>query len=265
MDSVIALLLGVLQGIIEWLPISSTGQLIVVMMNLANIEWSTAFALAFYLHLGTMLAVVVKFNSHIKNMILTLPKFKENELSTFLIISTIFTAATGLPLYLLLKDYFGRQHGDVITGFIGLFLILTGIIIYLSKKKVGKAGSKKIKGSNKWDMIIAGAAQGVAVLPGFSRSGMTIASLIARGFNQEDALLISFLMSIPAVIGIVILEVCFVGIEAIGLSSIIIGILAAFLVGYLTIETLMRFAKKVRFDVFCIVFGTIAVLIFFVL
>ena len=250
---------------IEWLPISSTGQLIVVMMNLANIELRTAFALAFYLHLGTMLAVVVKFNSHVKNMILTLPKFRENELSIFLIISTIFTAAAGLPLYLVLKDHFGRQHGDVITGLIGFFLILTGIILYMSKGKAGKKGSKKIKDSNKWDMIIAGAAQGVAVLPGFSRSGLTTASLLARGFNQEDALLMSFLMSIPAVIGIVILEVCFVGIEAIGLSSILIGILAAFLVGYLTIETLMRFAKKVRFDVFCIVFGMIAVLVFFVL
>lgn len=265
MDSVIAILLGVLQGIIEWLPISSTGQLIIVMMNLANIEWSTAFAFAFYLHFGTMLAVIVKFKFHIKDIIFTLPKFMENRLSLFLVLSTIFSAAAALPLYILLKDHFGRLHGDVITGLVGLFLILTGIILYLSKNKAGKTGRKTIGNSNKWDMVIAGIAQGIAVLPGLSRSGMTIASLLARGFNQEDALLLSFLMSIPAVIGIVVLEVYFVGIEAIGLSSIIIGILAAFLIGYLMIETLMRFARKVRFDAFCIIFGMIAVLIFFVL
>ena len=108
-------------------------------------------------------------------------------------------------------------------------------------------------------MLIAGAAQGFTIFPGISRSGITVAALLFRKFEQEDALKISFLMSIPAVIGANILDMG--GVESFDPLVLLAGIVSAFVTGYLTIDILMRFARSVRFDVFCIVFGIIALIL----
>ena len=271
MDITSAIILGALQGITEWLPISSSGQGMTVMINLFGLDPRAAFSFSIYLHVGTLFAVILRFRREVKEIISSFAGFrknkvqeeyKENKLALFLVISTIATGIVGIPVYTLLKKNFEAWHGDFATAFIGVLLILTGLVLYLSergKKNRTGAGNKKIGDSSPLDMLIAGAAQGFTIFPGISRSGITVAALLFRKFEQEDALKISFLMSIPAVIGANILDMG--GVESFDPLVLLAGIVSAFVTGYLTIDILMRFARSVRFDVFCIVFGIIALIL----
>jgi undecaprenyl-diphosphatase len=255
-DVIIAVVLGIFQGIVEWLPISSSGQTILIMIDILKITPEKALSFAFYLHLGTLIAALLKYRKDVKHVVFSLPNFKEDKLVQFMVISTLCAVAIGLPVYLLLSEFFKAGYkGEVVTVLIGIFLILTGIILRKSHKN---AGNKGIKELSKLDMVLTGIAQGFSVLPGISRSGMTVTTLITRDVNHEKAVFLSFLMSIPGILGLMILLFIQDSIFSIGVIPIIAGVFVSFIVGYLMIESVIRLAKKVRFDVFCIVFGIIA-------
>ncbi len=256
-DIVIAVILGIFQGLVEWLPISSSGQTILAMVDFLKMDADTALSFAFYLHIGTLFAVLLRFRGDVKHILVQLPKFREDKLVQFMVISTIASLLVGLPVYILLFSLFESGiEGDIVTALVGFFLILTGIIIYISKRKTG---SRNLADSNTKDSILAGICQGFAVLPGLSRSGVTVAALVTKNFKQEEALHLSFLMSIPAITGIMVIEVFRGKVVEIGVAPVIAGILASFAVGYIMIDILLRFAKRVRFDSFCVVFGIIAI------
>lgn len=252
MDLLSAALLGILQGITEWLPISSSGQSMLVLMNFLNLEPASALGFAIYLHIGTLLAVIIKFRRELSDVA---KSGLENKLLKFLVVSTIFTGIVGVPIYRVVSDNFTSAAGEKATGVIGILLIVTGLVIYFSKNKFGKKG---INDSNIWDMIILGAVQGLAILPGISRSGVTIAALLFRNFKQEDALKLSFLISIPAVVGAVTLSSVQgnVAFE----TSLFAGILLSLVTGYLAIDILLKISKKIRFDIFCVLFGLLALI-----
>ena len=258
MDIIQAVLLGILQGITEWLPISSSGQVVLSLIEFLNVNAEAAFSLAIALHIGTMLAVVVKYREDILDIFKKL-SWKDN-LTRFIIVSTIFTGIIGIPVYFLLKSIF--VYGEFANALIGILLIITGIILYISKKiKLGNVGVSNLGYK---EMAVAGAAQGISILPGISRSGTTIAAMLLMGVRQDIALKLSFIMSIPAVLGAVTLD--FAGgdfiVSTFGLTEIIIGIITAFIFGYLTMDILVKIAHKIRFDIFCILFGIIAILAF---
>lgn len=257
MDFLLLLLVGFVQGVTEWLPISSSGQSMLAFINLFKLSPEAAFSLALFLHLGTLLAVLVKMRSDVKGIVLRLPDFREDRLVQFILVSTFFTGVVGVPVYFLLKEGFSGWQGDLVTALIGSFLILTGLLLYSSK---GVMGRKVVSGLTFLDMILVGVAQGFSILPGISRSGVTVAVLLFRDIRQEDALRLSFLMSVPAVIGAVFIELL-EGAPSFD-SSVFLGITAAFISGYMTIDVFLRFASKARFDVFCIVFGLIAVSVY---
>lgn len=259
MDLISSLFLGFLQGITEWLPISSSGQVVLGMIKSMGVSPEAALSFAFYLHLGTLLAVVLKFRGEVYGVLRSLPRFRSDKLTMFLIVSTLFSALTGIPAYRMMYQFFkqNREQGELITVVVGLFLILTGVILYFSRNR-GK--TRELRDINFLDMAIVGLAQGFTVLPGISRSGVTVAALLFRGVEQENALRLSFLMSIPAVLGLIFFNILSGETGSIEIQGMMAGIIAAFLFGYLTIDLLMRFAKRVRFDLFCIVFGLLAVI-----
>ena len=258
-DIIIAVILGMFQGVTEWLPISSSGQTILAMVDVLNIDAKTALSMAFYLHFGTLMAVIAKLRGDVKQIIVRLPRFKEDKLVQFIVISTCATALVGIPVYIVLFRFFEEGiGGNVVTVLVGLFLVFTGVVLHILRKKIG---IRALKDSNAKDSLIAGIGQGFAILPGVSRSGLTVAALVGKRFKQEDALRLSFLMSIPATIGIVILETLRGTVLSIGIVPIAAGIIASFIIGYLMIDVLLRFAKKVKFDVFCLVFGAIAIVV----
>jgi undecaprenyl-diphosphatase len=182
-DIIIAVILGIFQGLVEWLPISSSGQTILAMVDFLKIDADTALSFAFYLHIGTLFAVFLRFRGDVKHIVVRLPKFKEDKLVQFMVVSSIASVLVGLPVYILLFSLFeGGIEGDVVTAFVGFFLILTGVIIYISKRKTG---TRELEDSNTKDSLLAGICQGFAVLPGLSRSGVTVAALVTKNFKQE--------------------------------------------------------------------------------
>ena len=265
MDFFQSLLVGIIQGVTEWLPISSSGQNMITLMSLLGLDDpKTAFSIAIYLHLGTLLAVLVKMRIEVKEIILKLPQFKEDKLVQFLVISAIFSTIIGAPVYWFLKETLetGQVDFGFVTALIGFFLILTGLLLYLSR---GRMGKRVVSELNFLDMAIAGISQGFTILPGISRSGTTIAILLFRNFRQDDALRLSFLMSIPAITGVVFIDILQEGLQNFDFVAILPGILTAFVFGYLTIDVLLRFARRSRFDIFCIAFGLVAILFYLII
>jgi undecaprenyl-diphosphatase len=258
-DMLIAIILGIFQGITEWMPISSSGQTILAMVDVLKIDSESALSFAYYLHFGTLLAVLLKMRRDVKHIITRLPKVKEDKLVQFIVISTIATTAVGIPVYIFLRNVFsGGIGGEIITALIGIFLLETGVILHYTKKW---RSSRVLSESNAKDSIVAGVGQGFSVIPGLSRSGITIAALVARNIKQEEALRLSFLMSIPAISGIIILEGLRGIPESLSIEIIVAGVAAAFIVGYFVIDILLRYAKRVKFDLFCVTFGMIAIFV----
>ncbi len=250
MNLVELLIVGAIQGFLEFLPVSSSGNVSLILMNFLKLTPSESFSLSMFLHLGTLLAVLVYFRNDIINI---LKNIKTDKTSHFLIVSTILTGVAGIPIYLVLKSIFEDIQIDIANIIIGLFLIGTGIIL----KYRSKSGFKKVEDSNIWDMIIAGVAQGISIIPGVSRSGSTLAALLGRDFDKEEALRISFLMSIPAIIGGIILEAN----DTAFIANTYPALISAFITSIIVIKLLLEFAKRLNFSYFCIGLGAITVAI----
>jgi undecaprenyl-diphosphatase len=246
MEALQGAVLGILQGITEWLPISSEGQTMLVMIGWFGIPPADALSFSVFLHLGTMMAVLIRF----RHEFLGLVREIDSKLTRTVIISTICTGLTGVPLYLLFKESFtgGRQA----MVLIGLLLIATGLLL-----RFRGSASRGTKDMSLQDMVILGFAQGFSILPGVSRSGTTLTMLLIRGIRQEDALMISFIISVPAVLGSIVLDG---SIGALPLRTAAAMLVSAFIVGYLTMDLMIRFAKDVSFSKFCMALGLLTLL-----
>jgi len=257
----IQIILGIIQGVTEWLPISSSG-----MVTLANTVFfgvtdvSELLRAALFLHLGTLLAALIYFRKEIIELTKTLFKYKYSDQANkktlnFLIIATIISGIIGLIILFLLtslENYF-IITGKSITFFVGVFLLFTGII----QIKIRNKGIRKEREIKDSDGYLLGLAQGLASLPGVSRSGITISTLLLRKFDDTTALRLSFLMSIP----IVLIGNLFLNLNDFALSSAAFyGLLASFVFGLLTIHILMKLSKKINFGWFVLVFAILMLL-----
>ena len=266
------LILAILQGFLEWLPISSSGQVFIVSMNIFGFTPEEAYSLAIWLHLGTSIAVLLKFRQDFVKIFKSfLPKtFLVNESDirkrNWLIYATIGTAITAIPLYFIFKiiisGSFASLQGDIITLIISGLLIITGIIILKSRKIYGKNTIDEIPQKDiPKDSFITGLIQGTSILPGISRSGVTVSAILLERYNQDSALKLSFLMSVPVAFASIFVDILFGGAEILVILNpllIIITILISLIVGYLTIEFLLYIAQKIRFGYFCIIYGVVA-------
>jgi len=269
------ILLAILQGLFEWLPISSSGQTLIISTTFFGISTDNAFSLAIWLHLGTTTAVSLKFRKDFINIIKTLIHKDSGfddiiiKKRNWIIWATIGTGITAIPLYFLFKimflDLFKAFQGDVITLFISGLLIITGVILITTRKifgnrKIVDASTKSIQK----DSFLSGLVQGVSILPGISRSGITVGAILLEKYDQDNALRLSFLMSVPVAIASILVDIVFSEGSIFGtldILTILITTVVSFLVGYLTIEFLLRIARKINFGYFCILYGVIAYLI----
>ncbi|MFX0067788.1 MAG: undecaprenyl-diphosphate phosphatase [Promethearchaeota archaeon] len=253
----IFLLLAILQGLIEWLPISSEGQSVLFLTSLLGIEPAVAISIALWLHIGTVGAVIIFYRNDFLGVIKGSTQ-ESSKLRQFLLVSTTATGILGVPLYLLIKNFFDPGYGDVAMLVVGVGLIMTGVALLISRKVFG---DKTISDISWMDAFIIGAVQGLTILPGISRSGFTIAALLWRGYSQSETLRLSFMMSVPAVVAGVILDYIVYGIPTspeLSLITLAIMILLAFAVGFATIGGLTRISRRINFAYFCIVLGIIA-------
>lgn len=255
-----AILLGVIQGLAEFLPISSSGHLS-VFQHFFGMTTDASDNLFFdvLLHLGTLAAVFVAYWGEIKGMILEfftmigvrkLPRGQKPDRLSRRLIFFIIVATLPLVLVLPIKDYVDGLYGN--TFFIGFAFLLTGTLLFLSDRMT--RGNKDLKSSTLVDVLLVGCAQAVAVVPGLSRSGSTVAAGLSRGFSREFAVKFSFLLSIPAVLGanlLSLIDAIQVGIDWSLMPMYIAGVLTAAVSGYLAIRLLKFITQRGSFGAFC--------------
>jgi len=250
------LLFGIIQGIFEWLPISSQGNLALLMVGFSGMVANDAIRLSIFLHTGTLLSVLVYFRKDVASLLKKLkgyrPDYTErNCLLTFLLVSTLVTGVVGFMLF----SYVTATEiaGTAFLGLVGIALMATGILQKFSK---GREDRMQL---NIKDSLLLGLLQGLSVIPGISRSGITVSGFLLRGYKSDDALRLSFLMSIPAVLAAEIGLGLLGSLPDITIAEVLIGIVTSFFVGILSIHLLIEVAKKTRFWAFCIVMGLLAV------
>ncbi|MHA1236046.1 MAG: undecaprenyl-diphosphate phosphatase [Candidatus Hodarchaeales archaeon] len=266
-DILAAVLMAFFQGIIEWLPISSEGQLSLLFVTIYQMDQVTAVTLALLLHLGTMMAVIWYFRDYLKEI--TNP---QSQIVKIMILSTLGTAITAVPLVLLFKSSWILLTENLIlpadfifTLLIGILLIITGLVL----SKQPEQGARELPSLTSNEAFVLGLTQGIAALPGISRSGMTITFLLLIGLTHRDALKTSFLISIPAVLGATGLEFLLngftlsmtgitVGEVSFSYPILIFSILLTALIGYITMDSLIKL-KKIPYDKFCIGFGILTI------
>ena len=255
MDWWTAAILGIIQGVTEWLPISSSGQTSIIMVGGFGIEPEVAITLGLAIHIGTALAVVAKYPDDIMKM--TNPN--AGKIQKFYWMVTIISLLCAFPLLILLEATFESNlwTGETITIFVGLALIITGLILKAGKVKKGD----KLTKAKKSDYIILGIAQGFAILPGISRSGMTVSALLLRGYEKTSSMKFSFLLSVPVSFAAAIYFIIFGDMADIGLVAYIIAGIFAFVFGYITMDVLIKVARQINFSKFCMFFGAMAVMI----
>ena len=268
-----SLILGIIQGVAEFLPISSSGHLSIAQNLLGlGVEGTDDVFFDVLLHLGTLGAVFVAYWQDIKEMILeffrtigdlagrrTVEKVPPARRLIRLIV------AGTLPLFLILpiKDAVEGLYAN--TFFVGGALLVTGLLLYFCDRL--RKGRKNERSASIVDALIVGLGQAVATCPGISRSGMTISMGCFRGFERRFAVRFAFLLSIPAVLGANILQlkdVAETGVDLALLPAYLVGVAAAALSGYLSIRLVRMVADKGKFGAFayyCWIAGVVTVVL----
>jgi undecaprenyl-diphosphatase len=276
-DLLQGVLMAIFQGVIEWLPISSEGQLSLLFVNLLNMTELEAVTLALLLHTGTMISVLWCFRDEFIQMI-SIPDGIKAEITIITIIATLGTGITAIPLIIFFKAYWEVISQNLPIGtdilfsaLIGVLLIITGIIL----SKQPEQGTREFTTITRKEALFLGMVQGVAALPGISRSGMTITVLLIIGLTQKDALRISFIISVPAVLGATALEFILNGfslrIDALIIGNIIfpywllfLTILLTVVIGVVSMNALLQL-KDIPYDKFCIGFGAGTIILTFMI
>lgn len=241
MNSFQAIFLGLIQGLTEFIPVSSSGHLVIA-QSFFNIK-EDQILFNVILHIGTLIPIFIIFWQDIKDMILFK---KEKRKETFYILLAIIP--TGI-IGVLFEDFFENLFANAYLT--ALMLILTGLILYITEKIEG--GFKEVEELKIWQPLLVGLAQGAAIIPGISRSGSTIAASLFQGLNREAAARFSFLMSIPVIGGagfLQFLKVVEAGSFNLDLKIVILGFLAAVISGYLAIKILLKVLAEKKLNYF---------------
>ncbi|MDP6878429.1 MAG: undecaprenyl-diphosphate phosphatase [Candidatus Marinimicrobia bacterium] len=239
------LILSILQGLTEFLPISSSGHLVIGQKLLDINLPGNAFEVV--LHIGTLLSVLTVFRVEIKTLF-----FNLNDPSNRYYISAIaFGTIPALLFGLLLKDYISLIFDNI--RFVSLSLVFTGIMLIASKFIIKRNMQLTLSIA-----MVIGLAQAVAIIPGISRSGATICMGILLGLSASEAARFSFLLSIPVIIGAALLTAMNIETIPFGLDIVFLGILFSYLVGWVSLKWLLNIlnsGKLYWFGVYCLIIG----------
>lgn len=252
------ILLGIIQGLTEFIPVSSSGHLVLAQSIFGLREQQIFFDIV--LHLGTLLAIIVYFYRDILDIIKSLssPSSDGFRLFILLIVGTVPVAILGF----FLKRYFELLFSLPIYS--AVFLVVTGIVLFLTR--FVKRTEKGIRAFSFLDAITIGIAQVIAIAPGISRSGITISTGIFRGIDRKLCARYSLLLSIPAILGALLSEIKEVEkLVPLDLIYMFLGFVSSFLVGYIAITILVKCLEKARFYMFsyyCWIVGIFAILFF---
>jgi undecaprenyl-diphosphatase len=260
-------ILGAIQGIAEWLPISSDGVIFLIKVKILQVpvDMQKIMYDILFLHLGTFFAALVYFWKEVKHLIFSAFSYKksrEEDRKTiwFIVLVTVISGVLG---YLLLL--WADQATDDISGATQIFVIVVGLLLALTgiiQLRAKNGGQKDAKDLKTKDSLLLGLVQGLSVLPGLSRSGLTVSALLLTKFSKKSALKLSFILSLPIVLaGNIILN--FDQFLHLGWDNLL-GILSAFVFGLITIKLLLKLADKINFGYFVLVFSALTIISAFI-
>jgi undecaprenyl-diphosphatase len=249
-----ALFLGLVQGFTEWLPISSSGHL-VIFESLLGISVPADFNIV--IMMGTIAALILYFRKKILLLLSGMVAFERSTLSYlgFIVLSGIPTGIIGFA---------GRQFFEGLFNepfVVSLLLIVTGIFLFIASRP--KNQKKKVDAKS---ALWIGVAQGCAIAPGISRSGATIGTALLLGVKPKDAAEFSFLIGIPAMTIAAVLTYLEEPVSGSGVAPLLVAIIAAFIAGYASIGLFMKWLlenKLYYFAIYCVVAGSIFAMLFY--
>ncbi|MFC0473381.1 undecaprenyl-diphosphatase UppP [Halalkalibacter kiskunsagensis] len=269
MSIIEALIFGIVQGITEFLPISSTAHIVITQILLGY--QFPGFGFEIFLHLASILAVVIYFR---KDLLVVITGFlgyfadrsRDNRTQFFfgiyIIVATMITGVLGLVL----EDFIGASMKT--PPFIAIALALTGLFLIIIERFV-KYGNRTEKDMTFKDSIIVGLGQTLAVFPGISRSGATLVAALFAGLSRDTAVRYSFLLSIPVILGSSVLAIGdFTDgamVAEVGIAALIVSFIATFIFSWLGIVWLIDFLKKSKLVYFAIYCFAAAIFVYFFL
>ena len=256
MDILQAMIIGLVQGLTEFLPVSSSAHLIFAQQALGVSDVGLAFDVL--LHVGTLVAVIAYFYNDIINMIkgflISLTDLKEGKfigeikkdpykkLAWLTILATIPVGIVGILFNDMIEEIF---TGLTIPAFL---LLITGCLLYLSERM--NSGRINVTNITVKEALFMGCGQALAILPGLSRSGTTIAAGLFAGLDKEFAAKFSFILSIPAILGAAVVELRHIGGANVEIGACIAGFIVAVISGYIAISLLLKIVREKSLDIF---------------
>jgi undecaprenyl-diphosphatase len=256
MDAVEALVLGIIQGLTEWLPVSSSGHLVIA-QELLGLPAGENLVFDLVVHLGTIAAVCVFFRKELGRIILSMlmPRSRRGEqenalrrLGLMLLLGTMPAAAVGV----LLTD---SMEGAFDLQLVGAALVFNAALL-LASERFGAGGTRK--SATAVDALVIGAFQALAILPGISRSGSTIGGGMLRGLERETAAVFAFLLSVPTLLGAFAYGLVTLETFELAWEESAVGFAAAFATGMISISFLLKAVRQRRlwvFAAYCVVLG----------
>jgi undecaprenyl-diphosphatase len=255
-----SILLGLVQGVSEWLPISSKTQVLFASTLLFSLPISAAYAFGLFMEIGSLGSAVSYFRRDIWSLL------HDRRLFNYLLVVTVFTGIVGLPLYYVTDKILQQNQYNIGIPMIVLGIVLMGMGFYIRYSRltarIGGLEQMRIK-----SYILVGIAQGIAALPGVSRSGMTVSTMLLMGVKPDQAFRLSYLAYIPASLGAFGVSLIFsrgqvnTAVQTIQPLGIVVAIVTAALVGVVVISYLLKFAKRSNVWMVDVFLGAIALVI----
>ncbi len=260
------LVLGIVQGISEWLPISSKTQIMITSIYLLKLSFSQAYAIGLILEAGTVAAAIVYFRREVWGILRALfmrGNDYDKMLLMYVLIITVITGLVGVPLYLWVSDSVRGIGLGLPMIILGLVLIGDAVLIAYSRARY--MFRRDLTSLRIWEVVLIGVAQGIAALPGVSRSGITVSVMLLMGIKPDEAFKLSFISLIPAAIGASLVPLIFTGgtVESLMTSAsyaaVSIALVVSALISLVLINALLRLARSRRVVLLTVTLGLIAV------
>ena len=243
-------ILAVIQGLTEWLPVSSSGHLVITQKFL-GLNLPLIFDVI--LHVGTLIVVLIVFRKDIIDIIKAVVKRdfenEEGRLALFIVVGSVPLAIIGFIVHDVIESLFSNLLA------VGVALIITGWVLFFSERRVGNRKMGYL------DVLLIGLAQGITIIPGVSRSGVTVATGLLRKIDKATAFRYSFLLSVPAVLGATVMESRDMILGNIDMAPLFLGATISMIVGYISLKLLQKIVMNEKFHLFAYYCWTVGIAI----